>query len=140
MSTDIQRFVQKSAQLGEQIETLQRKGRHHVVGDPHMWEPLFDLYHFGESRFIDIELPGVPPAAVEVETEPAMILVKGAKPIANDHPTREDVVSMRRFGSFACSFAAPPGQVIADVVRRMAHGVLHLKVTVRPQNSAHDTP
>ncbi|MCH8884829.1 MAG: Hsp20/alpha crystallin family protein [SAR324 cluster bacterium] len=141
MNSDLDSFVQRSTQLGEQIESLHRRGKSYV-DDSHndSWQPLFDLYHHQNYLFIDIELPGLPPSAVEVVSDPELVVVKGHKPTSKDLPEREDIVAAREYGQFASQFAMPPGYRLKDLDRRMENGVLHLKIEIEPRPSPDDRP
>jgi HSP20 family molecular chaperone IbpA len=139
MSSNLDRFLQRSAQLREEIETLQRKGTN-IPGDSggKTWHPRFELYHYQDHLFIDIELPGVPETAVEVEPHPDLVIVRGHKPTLEDLPDREQIVSSREYGPFASQFAMPPGYVLDALDQRLENGVLHLKVRIALRHAASD--
>jgi HSP20 family molecular chaperone IbpA len=137
MTSNLDRYVRKSGQLSEQIESLHQKGaRLDVPPAERGWQPRFDLYHHGEHVFIDIELPGVPPSALEVNSFPDRVVVRGEKPSLRSLSEREPVVSSREFGQFTSQFALPPGFVLASLEQRLELGVLHLKVGVAPREPA----
>lgn len=141
MSSDLESFVQKSTQLGEQIESLHRRGEIYADDSENdSWQPQFDLYHHQNFLFIDIELPGVPPSAVEVVSAPELIVVKGHKPTSKELPDREDIVAAREYGRFASQFAMPTGYRLKELDRRMENGVLHLKIEIEPRPSPDDRP
>lgn len=135
MNTDLRGFVQKSAQLGERIDTLQRKTTNLAApANGGSWQPIFDLYHIRDHMFIDLELPGVPQSLLDVEMKPGMIVVRGEKP-GNPLEDKEDTIAARTFGKFRCRFALPEGLEISSLDRRLENGVLHLKLKLLP-NSA----
>lgn len=137
MTSNLDRYLRKSSQVSEQIESLQRKGERLDAEPAHpAWQPRFDVYLHGEHVFIDIELPGVPPASLEVETLPDRVIVRGEKPSLRSLPDREPMVSSREFGPFNSQFALPPGHVMAGVEQRLENGVLHLKVALAPSQPA----
>ena len=137
MTSHLDRYVRKSSQITEQIESLRIKGAQLKVEpqDP-AWQPRFDLYLHGGHVFIDMELPGVPPSTLEVESFPDRVVVRGEKPSLRSHPERESVASSREFGPFTSQFALPPGQVLTGLEQRLDNGVLHLKIGIAPRETA----
>lgn len=133
MTTELQRYLQKSAQVNSRFDSLQRKGNQFTAEPaPKIWQPPFDLYHVDGNMFIDIELPGVPEALVTVDATADLIVVKGTKPALSANPQCEEIFTARLFGDFSCQFVAPPGMTISDIDQRFENGVLHLKVGVLP--------
>ena len=136
MTVELQRYVQKSVQLNDQIESLQRKGDHITVeSGAGIWQPHFGLYHVDDNIFIDIELPGVPESLVTVDATADLIVVKGNKPAMSAQRQCEEILTTRQFGEFSCNFAAPPGMTITHIDKRFENGVLHLKVGMLPGDS-----
>ena len=136
MANDLGNIVQKSIRVAEQIENLERRGdRIDSAPDKEGWQPPFDLYHVHDQMFIDLELPGVPPSLVDVLQEPGMIVVRGEKPELNADLAREEIISKRRFGTFVCQFAIPPGHAAIDLEQKMENGMLHLKAKMAPEST-----
>jgi len=131
MTSNLDRYLRKSSQLGEQIDLLQRKGERlarEPVAMP--WQPRFDVYHHGDHLFIDIEIPGVPQQNLTVSSQPGKVLVQGEKPSLNALAEREPISTSREFGPFSFQFAVPPGYAVAGLEQRLEHGVLHLKIGI----------
>jgi HSP20 family molecular chaperone IbpA len=80
--------------------------------------------------FIDIELPGVPPSALTVESQPDRIVVRGEKPSLANLVDRETLAASREFGPFTSEFALPADHVLTSLEQRLEHGVLHLKAGI----------
>lgn len=129
MTSKLDRFLQRSNQMGEEIQSLQNKTPplEGSSNNKH-WQPRFEMYHHHDSLFIDVELPGVPPGAIEVESRPDMVLVRGEKPGFANLPEREEIVSSREYGPFATQFAVPPGFALDRLEQRLENGVLHLRI------------
>jgi len=134
MSSKLDRFIQRSAQLGQEIESLQLKrgGPEQPAGNTG-WQPRFEIYHHLDHLFIDVELPGVTSDSLQVEPREHLVVVRGEKPGLAHLPDREEIVSTREYGPFSCQFALPPGYTLDRLEQRLDNGVLHLKVRIIPR-------
>lgn len=138
MSSKLDRFLHRSARLGEEMATLRRKvlpAASDPAGD--LWQPRLEVYHHQNDLFIDIELPGVPAAALEVETHPNLVVVRGHKATLEDLADRAQVLSTREYGPFVSQIAIPGGYVLEGCEQRLENGVLHLKFGISPRLVEH---
>lgn len=134
MSSKLDRFIERSAQIRAEIHSLQAKGNGPEQAPIEKgWHPRFEVYHHQDALFIDVELPGVPSEGVIVEPRPDMVNLRGEKPSLGDLPDREEIASSREYGPFSCQFAIPRGFVLDHLDQRLANGVLHLKIRIAPR-------
>ena len=139
MSSHLDRILNRTAQLAGEIDSLQEAGRaDQAQAAERVWQPRFELYHHQERLFIDLEVPGVPAAALRVEPHPDLVIVRGHKPNLSDLPAREQIVSSREFGPFTSQFAIPAGYALEELDQRLENGVLHLKIRISPRGRAQD--
>lgn len=131
---DIRYHLQKSAQLDGQIKSLQKKSAF-LQGEETkpVWHPPFESHRVGNSLYIDVELPGVPPEMVDIRFDGNFLQIAGEKP----RPTifdNCDFGSSRQFGRFSCQFVLPQNTAREALTKKMENGVLHLKIELPGEN------
>jgi len=92
------------------------------------WQPPADIYEDETRLIVEIDLPGVPQEAIQVQIENGLLLVEGTR----EPPTGEESLQLqhceRSWGGFSRQFALPPE---ADSARTLAScdlGVLRIVI------------
>lgn len=112
---------------------------------PHIMEPLRHVGHriaeffaptadassAEDSYEINMELPGVAAADVQVELHGANLMVKGEKRFEREEKGRTYYFSERRFGSFQRSFRLPEDVAGDEVAASFKDGVLTIRIPRR---------
>jgi HSP20 family protein len=92
------------------------------------WTPATDVIEDETGWTVLLDLPGVPPEAVEVVTEERVLRVRGERAEA---PLREGAAPRqqeRRSGRFDRRFRLPTGADAETLSAELAHGVLTLRI------------
>ncbi len=117
---------------------------------PHMYEPLRHLRNRIADWFapaaeasaadnayaIDLELPGVKVADIEVSVEGNSLTVKGEKHAERAEEGRTYFFSEREYGAFLRTFRLPPDADPDSVAADYSDGVLRLRI---PKTEADET-
>lgn len=95
---------------------------------PTHWEPTAEVREDATGYTLTLELPGVPPDAVELLADGGTLLVRGercARPLATGERA---VLQERQAGPFARRFRLPKQADLQDVTATAAHGLLTVRV------------
>lgn len=112
---------------------------------PNMYEPLrnvgrkiadffapeADAAATDNAYVINVELPGVEAANVDVSVHDHMLTLKGEKKSEHEEKGKTYFFSERRYGSFQRSFRLPPDVAEEDISADFKDGVLTLRVPKR---------
>lgn len=93
------------------------------------WAPVADVRETAEAYVIELELPGVDPAAVEVTAERGLLTIRGEKrgTLADGQPMRVHL-NERVHGRFGRTFRLPKGFDEAAITAEFDHGVLRVRL------------
>lgn len=102
-----------------------------VGGEPARtaWAPAADVRETQDEYLIELELPGVDPAAVEVTAERGLLSVRGEKrgTLADGQPARVHL-NERVHGRFVRTFRLPKGFDEAAITAEFDHGLLRVRL------------
>ncbi len=99
--------------------------------------PSADAATTGEHYEINVELPGVAAADVDVEIHDGVLTVKGEKRTEREEKGKTYFFSERAYGSFRRTFRLPPDIRADDITADFKDGVLTLRVPkAGPQKEA----
>ncbi|MCC6377481.1 MAG: Hsp20/alpha crystallin family protein [Burkholderiales bacterium] len=73
------------------------------------WEPPVDVYRDDREIVIVVAMPGVPADRVQVASEAAALIVRGARPLPVPGPRHRVVQLEIPYGAFERRIALPPG-------------------------------
>jgi HSP20 family protein len=102
------------------------------------WSPAVEIREDERELTFLLELPGVPPADIEITAENGVLTVRGEKKEVrregDDGQTRYHLVE-RLYGAFARSFQLPAGLDDSKIDAQHDHGLLtiHVPKTALPQ-------
>jgi HSP20 family protein len=92
------------------------------------WSPRVDIREDAQSFTLELDLPGVPAASVEVLAEDGVLTVKGAR-IARTPQDGERILGQERpSGAFVRRFRLPKSADAARIGARYVDGVLSVRV------------
>lgn len=93
------------------------------------WAPPVDVWEDSKEIVLEVELPGVKPADVEVTTENGVLTIRGDKrsSVTEQHDGRYHVVE-RAYGSFSRSFQLPTGLDDRRIEAEFENGLLLVRV------------
>jgi len=101
---DARRMLDEAERLHRQFFELGRSAR-----EPH-WEPPVDVFETAEGLFIEVALPGVDPAGVEVSFDSGALLIAGERTL----PDVSEPAVVRRleipYGRFERRIPLPAGR------------------------------
>jgi HSP20 family protein len=100
---------------------------------PH-WVPV-DAWREGQAYHVEIDLPGVDPASIDVQVEPSTVLVtahRRSSVPAEDGPERQVLATELPRGPFSRRLVLGEGLDLEAVEARYADGVLHLTIPLAP--------
>jgi HSP20 family protein len=114
---------------------LGRDALEQTRADSRMPAPAVDVVEAPDAYAIEVELPGVDPATVEITLLDDVLTIKGEKPARPQPQDGERIWARERsVGSFERRFRFPVA-VDADRVEAHAeHGVLHVRVHKAPES------
>jgi len=93
--------------------------------------PKADASATENAYVINVELPGVKPANVDVSVHDHMLTLKGEKKSEHEEKGKTYFFSERKYGSFQRSFRLPPDVSEDDISVDFKDGVLTLRVPER---------
>src|SRR4051795_7580755 len=96
---------------------------------PH-WVPV-DAWREGQAYQVEIDLPGVDPASIDVQVEPSTVTVTAERRTtlaAEGGPERQGLAARRPHGPYSRRFSLGEGLDLEAVEARYADGVLHLTI------------
>ncbi|MES1924768.1 Hsp20/alpha crystallin family protein [Salinisphaera sp. T31B1] len=104
------------------------------------WTPAVDVRETDQAYFIEAEVPGVDPKAIEITLDKGVLTLKGER---QDHDASADAADdrgagqaryrERRFGAFVRRFSLPETADEENIVAQADHGVLRLTIHKKPQ-------
>lgn len=91
------------------------------------WAPAVSVYETAVELLVTIDVPGTTRDALEVKTEPGLLVVSGQR---NPSPPGETTIrhTESRFGPFRRVIPLPPGLRTADMKAHVESGVLHVQI------------
>jgi len=92
------------------------------------WSPPLDVAETDEAIIVDVEVPGIDPATLDISVTGDVLTIRGEKHDQTGQEGRNYHRVERRYGSFTRSLTLP-AQVEADKVDAKAHfGVLSIRL------------
>ena len=93
------------------------------------WAPAADVREGEQEYLIELELPGVDPARVEVTADRGVLTVRGEKRTARTEQEKGRLHLIERtHGTFVRSFRLPQGFDEAAIRAEFEHGVLRVRL------------
>ena len=97
------------------------------------WAPPVDIWETPEAFRIEMDLPAVDPADVDVSIRDGLLVISGERkrvePAENERGHRHE----RRHGEFRRSFRLPETVDADSIVARVNHGVLEVTIGKRAE-------
>ena len=108
--------------------------------DSGAWLPPVDIHEEAQQFILNVDLPGVNPAAVEITSEHGVLTIRGKR----EEARREDAQGYRRVervtGEFLRRFSLPDSVDTQNIKAKAANGVLEVAIPklaqVQPQRIA----
>lgn len=97
------------------------------------WSPAVDIRETEEAYFIDAEVPGVDPQAIDVTLEKGVLTLQGERSHESDEEQGQTRYVERSYGRFVRRFSLPETADEDNIDARAEHGVLKLTVRKKPQ-------
>jgi HSP20 family protein len=97
-------------------------------GSSGSWTPVVDVVETGDEVLVDVDLPGIDPAAVEVSLAGNMLTLKGSKSVRPTLETDAEHHRERSHGKFLRSLPLPVPVDAENVSAEFRHGVLHVRL------------
>jgi HSP20 family protein len=97
------------------------------IPNPAEWRPRIDLHETGDSYYIEVDLPGVPPERVEIRVADGCVTITGTRPRTSlegvfvSHRERE-------CGSFRRSLSLPQAVSAERVHSEYHHGTYQIRL------------
>lgn len=103
----------QACDLIDEAERLHRRFFHLTTSAQSLasWAPPADVFEDEREIVIVVAMPGVPAAAVQVTSEPGVLVVRGARPLplaGSRHRVRQLEIP---YGAFERRIALPPGRL-----------------------------
>lgn len=96
-------------------------GRTHPVG---MFGPSTDVAETDKSVEIEVELPGMSEADIDISISGEAMTIRGEKKVAHEERRKGVYMSERSYGAFYRTIPLPPGVDTDKAEARFKHGVL----------------
>lgn len=127
----LRELVQLQRKMNQLFEEMLQPDRSHHAAPEYTWVPAADVYEDAGHFHVELELPGVSIADVELVCEGNVLRVTGErKPLME--LTRESVQRMERYlGPFGREFSFPEALDPSRVEARLQDGVLSVKISKR---------
>ncbi len=90
------------------------------------WAPRADIYETEESVVLQLDLPGVKPDQIDVQSEKGMLSIKGERPFSGDISGRQYYRVENVYGPFERYFEIPRTLDVTKVEAKYQDGVLTL--------------
>jgi HSP20 family protein len=92
------------------------------------WQPVVDIFKTGQGVVIQIELPGVKKACIEVEVKDNVLTIKGERQREPQIPENDFYRRERFFGTFGRSFNLQYPVKPENIKARFKDGVLEVEI------------
>jgi HSP20 family protein len=97
------------------------------------WSPPVDVSESDDAVIVDVEVPGIDPATLDISVAGDVLTVRGEKPVQEHQSDRHYHRMERRYGAFTRSLTLP-WAVDPDRVEATAReGVLTIRLTKREE-------
>jgi HSP20 family protein len=97
------------------------------------WVPPLDVYETEDRIVVDLELPGVEPADVDVSVEDSVLTVQGQRKFYAEISEEQMRRVERRFGTFSRSLTLPATADAEKIEARFDKGILTLDIPKREE-------
>ena len=101
-----------------------------------LWEPLADIWETESAWIVELDLPGVLEAELQVEVKDEELSVRGYRRVFLQKEVIEAAQSERPFGRFSRSFKLPPDASPEKIQAGLKSGVLTLTIPRRDKDKA----
>jgi len=127
----LRELVQLQRKMNQLFEEMLQPDQPRPALPEYTWVPAADVFEDGGNFYVELELPGIQIADVEIVCEGHVLRVLGErKPLME--LTRESVQRLERYlGPFGREFSFPEGLESAGVEARLQDGVLSVKIPKR---------
>ena len=92
----------------EQLLEKSRQAAEQRLPGENPWQPQADIYEDELRLIVEIDLPGVPQEAIQVQIEDDILLVSGERQLPEVAETVSQQHGERTWGKFARQFVLPP--------------------------------
>jgi HSP20 family protein len=100
------------------------------------WMPRIETYRKENDYVVRLDLPGVDPKAVDVQTEGNLLTIKGERKTETQNADYQET----SYGRFERSVSLPQGVEADKIVARYEHGVLEIRVPLPAQLTGRKIP
>jgi len=92
------------------------------------WQPRVDIREEPEAFVLQADLPGIDPAAIEVQMDRNILSIKGERKSAALAEGHQRLLGERREGAFERRFALPDSADAQGITANGRHGVLEIRI------------
>jgi HSP20 family protein len=93
------------------------------------WEPLVDIWETEDSWALQVDLPGVSEADLNLEIDKNTLLIKGTRTVRAPIPNAKGLQAERPRGQFLRSVAVPDETSRGPVTAQLDQGVLTIEIS-----------
>ena len=97
------------------------------------WVPAVDICEEPSQFVLLADLPGVDPAAIEVQMDKGVLSIKGERLAPAQEEGKQLSRSERGYGAFIRRFTLPDSVDVEGVVASTAHGVVEIRIPKRSE-------
>lgn len=90
--------------------------------------PAIEMTETDKAYKVSVEVPGIPPEALEVEAEQGLLVIKGEKKAHREEKERDYARSERTYGSFERRLALPHDAELDQIKAKAHDGVLKINI------------
>jgi len=100
---------------------------------PRVWNPPVDIHETDTAFVVEVETPGVDPAAIEVTADQGVLRIHGSRAATREDGAGRQHLTERSFGSFTRAFQLPPTVEESGISASSQHGVLTVRLPKAPE-------
>lgn len=98
------------------------------------WSPMVDVRETDQAYFIEAEIPGVNPEAIEVTLEKGVLTLRGDREEEKTEDNGQARYRERVFGQFVRRFSLPESVDEENIDAHAEHGVLRLTINKKARS------
>ena len=141
VGTSIKPFIDRgiAGRLLEPFARMRNNMDHLIDEFPTSWSnfqlggvPAVEMKEQESDYLITIEVPGISPAAIDLQVDRDMLIVKGEKKEEHEEKEADYVISERSYGAFERRIALPADAQVDKVEASSENGVLKITIPRSP--------
>jgi HSP20 family protein len=98
-----------------------------------LWQPAADVVEFTDAFVVQLDLPGVAAADIEISTDRGVLSISGERRLAELDETATLTRRERRNGRFERRFALPDTSDIDNIRAQSRDGILEVRIPKRAE-------